>query len=56
MRHDDVEQAGSPGFPVFVVKRDQTIGGERHHFPRDQEQEGIGRSKNDRQAEKQEMK
>ena len=55
MGHDDVEQARSPGFPIFVVKRDQTIGSQRHNFPPDQKEESIGGSKNDRQAEKQEM-
>ena len=55
MRHDDVQQSGPPGLQVFIVKTHQPIGGERHHFPRHQEQEGICGSEDDRQAEKQDM-
>ncbi len=55
MSHDDVQQPGAPTLPVFVIKRDQPVGRKRHYFPADQEEEGIGGSKDDRQAQKQEM-
>src|SRR5260370_29930641 len=53
--HDDVKQPCSPRLPIFVVKRDQSVGNERHYFPPDQEEEGVGGGKHDCQAEEQEM-
>jgi hypothetical protein len=37
MRHDNVEQSSPPGFLVFVIKGDQPVGDQGHHFPADQE-------------------
>jgi hypothetical protein len=55
MRHDDVEQSRLPALPLFVVKRHQSVGGERHYFPCDQEQEGVGGCKDNGQVEKEEV-
>src|SRR5260370_6996569 len=56
MGHDDVEQSRSPRFLILVVKRDEPVGNQRHHFPPDQKEETISDSKTNRQPEKQKMK
>ncbi len=56
VRHDDVEQPRLSGLLVLMVKRDQPVSGKRHDLPPDQEQKCIGGSKDNRQAEKQDVK
>ena len=39
--HDEEQDAGVAGFLVFMLEADQAIGGERHDFPGDQEEERV---------------
>ncbi len=41
MGDDEIEKGGPPVLDPFVLEEDQKIGGGRHQFPGDQEEQGV---------------
>src|SRR4051812_46484822 len=53
--HDKEEHPGAACLGLVVFETDQTIGGERHDFPCNEEKEGVVRYKHERCREQQQV-